>query len=154
MGRLCLRYRKLEAIRYYSNPGQSTESMHYQSEPGNEKTLSGRGTVPRLAGCLCDLDDAQCCGLTDPKLVSSSLTAILFPLAPIEGFHLLVSFRPLLPLTLSTPVSFRVIERKDLRIEAALGSFKLDAPAANHFRSFHKLVLSLGTFVHIGVITT
>jgi hypothetical protein len=58
-----------------------------------------------------------------------------------------------MPLTLSTPVSVRVIERKDFRIEAALGSFKLDALAANHFRSFHNLVLSLGTFVHIDVIT-
>jgi hypothetical protein len=49
MGRLCLRYRKLEAIKYYSNPGQSPESMHYQAEPGNEKTLSGRGTVSRVS---------------------------------------------------------------------------------------------------------
>ncbi len=71
MGRLCLRYCKLEAIRHCSNPGQSPESMHYQAEPGNEKkhlelrywdalskqgltgkcvTLSGRGHGPASRG--------------------------------------------------------------------------------------------------------
>ena len=70
------------------------------------------------------------------------MKAILFPFAPIERFHLLVSLRPFLPLTLGTPVSVRVIERKDLRIEAALGSFRLDALSADHFRSLHYVVLS------------
>ena len=56
MGRLCLRYCKLEAIRCCSNLGQSPESMHYQAEPGNEK--NSRGTVPRLAGCPYEMADS------------------------------------------------------------------------------------------------
>lgn len=69
---------------------------------------------------------------------------VLFPLAPEIRLHLLVSIRPRLPLTLSTPVLFRIHDRERPWGETALASVKLDALHTLHFRHFHDFTLFAG----------